>query len=62
MKKSRSFLMVCGAILIVLLIAPIGSAVEWDKYKGTELNVMSVKQSYQTGLVQLAPVVLPGRQ
>ena len=47
--------MISGAILMILLIAPIGSAVEWDKYKGTELNVMSVKQSYQTGLVQLAP-------
>jgi ABC-type glycerol-3-phosphate transport system substrate-binding protein len=55
MRKSRSFLMISGAMLMILLIAPIGSAVEWDKYKGTELNVMSVKQSYQTGLVQLAP-------
>ena len=55
MKKSRILLMVCWVLMTLLLVSQTGFALEWDKYKGTELNVMSVKQSYQTGLVQLAP-------
>ncbi len=55
MKKRRILLMVCWIVMALLLVSQSGFALEWDKYKGTELNVMSVKQSYQTGLVQLAP-------
>lgn len=55
MKKSRMLLMVGWVVMALLLVSQTGFAVEWDKYKGTELNVMTVKQSYQTGLVNLAP-------
>lgn len=55
MKKSRVLLMVCCVIIVSLVVSPSGFALDWEKYKGTELNVMSVKQSFQTGIVQLVP-------
>jgi ABC-type glycerol-3-phosphate transport system substrate-binding protein len=55
MLKSKGLLMVFGVFAGIFLIYQTGFAFQWDKYKGTELNVMSVKQSYQTGLVKFAP-------
>lgn len=55
MKMNKKILMALGALVTFLLVSQTGFAVQWDKYKGTELNIMSVTQSYQNGLVKLLP-------
>ena len=53
MKMKKKILMALSALVTFLLVSQTGFAVQWDKYKGTELNIMSVTQAYQTGLVEL---------
>jgi multiple sugar transport system substrate-binding protein len=53
MKMKKKILMAFSALVTFLLVSQTGFAVQWDKYKGTELNIMSVTQAYQTGLVEL---------
>jgi len=51
MKKGKLGFVVCGVLLVTLLFSQAVLAIQWDKFKGTELKVLSVRQPYQEGVL-----------